>query len=272
MTSLADGNWRLIREESRPGPMQMALDEVAAETAATGGPRTVRVYRWEPSTLSLGYQQDASTVDWSYCEREGITVTRRQTGGGGIYHDREGDLSYSIVAPAAELPGSLLESYELLCQPILAALDQMGVDAAFADAKQPAIYQPACYLRGIHPAHDVLANGRKVSGNAQYRQRDAVVQHGSLSYTLAVNHHLGVFQTTGVTNAQFRDRVTAIREESNTTRSRAVEILEDSLRTWADTQADDWTEAELARAREIADAKYRAEEWNRSRVDPLPSE
>ncbi|MFT4945531.1 MAG: lipoate-protein ligase A, partial [Halovenus sp.] len=38
MSDLADGEWRLIREEARSGPMQMALDEVAAETAATGGP------------------------------------------------------------------------------------------------------------------------------------------------------------------------------------------------------------------------------------------
>ncbi len=39
------GEWRLIREEAWPGPMQMALDETAAETAAAGGPRTVRVYQ-----------------------------------------------------------------------------------------------------------------------------------------------------------------------------------------------------------------------------------
>ncbi|MFB6177427.1 MAG: lipoate--protein ligase family protein, partial [Halobaculum sp.] len=46
---LADREWRVIREDTRRGPMQMALDEVAAETAADGGPRTVRLYRWEPS-------------------------------------------------------------------------------------------------------------------------------------------------------------------------------------------------------------------------------
>ncbi|MFD1688676.1 lipoate--protein ligase family protein, partial [Halolamina salifodinae] len=39
MTDHADREWRLIREEARPGPLQMALDEVAAETAAAGGPR-----------------------------------------------------------------------------------------------------------------------------------------------------------------------------------------------------------------------------------------
>ena len=79
---LADRKWRLIREEARPGPLCMALDAVAAETAAAGGPRTVRVYRWSPATLSLGYRTDAAVVDWAFCEREGIDVVRRPTGGG----------------------------------------------------------------------------------------------------------------------------------------------------------------------------------------------
>ena len=143
----ADREWRLIREEARSGPMNMALDEVAAETAAAGGPRTVRVYRWEPSTLSLGYGQDPDTVNWDYCGREGIGVTRRQTGGGGIYHDSTGDISYTIVAPADELPGDLVASYRELCVPILGAFDRLGVSARFAGSGRPACHPPACYLR-----------------------------------------------------------------------------------------------------------------------------
>jgi lipoate-protein ligase A len=133
MTDLADREWRLVREEARPGPMQMALDEVAARTAAEGGPRTVRVYRWEPSTLSLGYRQEPGTVDWAFCADHAIDVTRRPTGGGGIYHDAVGDISYTIAVPADEVPGELLDCYELLCSPVLAAFERMGVDATFAD-------------------------------------------------------------------------------------------------------------------------------------------
>jgi lipoate-protein ligase A len=269
MTALADREWRLIPEQARPGPMQMALEEVAAETAAAGGPRTVRVYRWEPSTLSLGYRQEPATVDWKYCADHGVTVTRRPTGGGGIYHDSGGDVSYSIVAPESELPGDLLDCYERLCTPILDAFDRMGVDAAFADEPLPAIHEPACYLRGVHPAHDVIAGGRKISGNAQYRQRDAVVQHGSLSYTLTVERHLGVFSTDDVSPATFRDRVTSIHEQSGIDRERAVEALAGALADWADAEEGEWTESELERAAVIAEQKYAVEEWTRRREDPL---
>jgi len=274
MSALADRDWRLICEQRRPGPMQMALDEVAAETAVDDGPRTVRVYSWEPSTLSLGYRQSPETVDWSYCEQAGIDVTRRQTGGGGIYHDARADLSYSIVAPAAELPGDLMDCYELLCAPILDAFDRMGVDTAFADEERPAIYQPACYLRAIHPAHDVLADGRsngegrKISGNAQYRQREAVIQHGSLSYDLVPDRHLGVFTAPGVGPETFRERVTSIRDESGIDRDRAVTALETALERWANADDGSWTDAELDRARELVEHKYDADAWVRNREEP----
>jgi len=278
--ALADREWRLIPEEARPGPVQMALEEVAAETAVAGGPRTVRSFRWAPSTLSLGYRQSAGTVDWDYCRREGVDVTRRQTGGGGIYHDRNADLSYSVVAPAEELPGDLLECYSLLCTPVLDAFDRMGVGAAFADAERPAIHEPCCYLRSINPAHDVVAPaggdesgsapdraaGRKISGNAQYRQRHAVIQHGSLSYSLRPERHLGVFASPGTTPSAFRDRVTSIREQAGIERREAVAALEAALADWTDARTGAWTDDELARARELAEEKYASQTWTRERT------
>jgi lipoate-protein ligase A len=266
MTTLADRDWRLIAEDARDGATNMALDEIAAETAASGGPRTLRVYRWEPSTLSLGYHQEPETVDWEFCDRENIDVVRRQTGGGGIYHDSYGDLSYSIVAPAAELPGDLMECYELLCEPVLDAFSRMEVEATFAEQSQPAIYEPACYLRALHPAHDVVAGGKKVSGNAQYRRRDAVVQHGSLTYSVDADRHLAVFDEHGIDPEAFRERVTGIDEHTDAERSEAVAALADSLREWIDAEAGEWSDDELARARERSKEKYTTDAWNRGRT------
>ncbi|MCG1002120.1 MULTISPECIES: biotin/lipoate A/B protein ligase family protein [Halobacterium] len=264
--TLADREWRLILEEARDGPMQMALEEVAAETAANGGPRTVRAYQWSPSTLSMGYRQDAASVDWEFAEREGVAVTRRQTGGGGIYHDEHADISYSIVAPADELPGDLMDCYEVLCEPILSAFHAMGVDADFVPEKHPAIHEPACYLRALHPAHDIAVDGRKISGNAQYRTRDAVIQHGSLSYDHATDNHLGVFADPGIDDQRFRERVTSIREESGISRGDAVSALEDALAEWCDASVGEWTDDELAAARELADEKYATDDWTRERT------
>jgi lipoate-protein ligase A len=276
MTDLADRAWRVIPEESRPGPMQMALDEIAAETAGAGGPRTVRVYHWEPSCLSLGYRQSPDTVDWDHCESAGVDVTRRQTGGGGIYHDTVGDISYSIVAPKSELPGDLMDCYHLLCEPILAAIRALGVPARFVESELPALYDPACYLRALHPAHDVVvpdaggeddgdASVRKLAGNAQYRRKDAVIQHGSLTYSVDAAAHLGVFSDPGVDAAAFRERVTGIDEHADCSREEAVETLTETLAEWADADVGEWTDEELARARERVDEKYADDGWVRER-------
>jgi lipoate-protein ligase A len=266
--ALEDREWRLIREEARSGPMQMALEEIAAQTAADGGQRTVRAYSWSPSTLSMGYRQAAESVDWAYADREGIDVTRRQTGGGGIYHDAHADISYSVIGPAEELPGDLMECYDLLCEPILDAFHEMGVDAQFVDEEYPSLHEPACYLRALHPAHDMVAGGRKIAGNAQYRTRDAVIQHGSLSYDLAVGDHLGVFADPGVDEAGFRERVTSIREQAGIEREDAVDALEGALRSWCDATVGEWTDEELSAARDLATEKYATDAWTRERTDP----
>lgn len=280
--ALADREWRLIRDEGRPGAVQMALEEVAAERAVEEGIRTVRVYDWEPSTLSLGYGQEAQTVDWDACEREGIDVTRRQTGGGGIYHDASADISYTIVAPADEVPGDLMDCYALFCEPILEAFSRMGIDAAFASDSLPSLHEPSCYLRGVHPAHDVVVpigegesgadaaeagsvGARKISGNAQYRQRDAVIQHGSISYALEPERHLSVFADPGVSPDAFRNRVTSIRDEAGIGRGDAVRTLEDALADWCDATDGEWSDDELEAARSLADRKYRTEAWIRER-------
>ncbi|WP_435551557.1 lipoate--protein ligase family protein [Natrinema sp. CGMCC1.2065] len=270
MTDRTDRDWRLIRDEPRDGATQMALEEIAARTALEDGLRTVRTYSWEPSTLSLGYRQDADTVDWDFCEREGIDVTRRQTGGGGIYHDRYADISYTIVAPADEVPGDLMDCYELFCEPILEAFDRLGVDADFAAAEQDAIYHPSCYLRDINPAHDIVApagagaDARKISGNAQYRQRDVVIQHGSISYALEPQAHVGVFDT-DLAESTFTDRVTSVRDEVGVDRETAVDAIAGALGDWCDADESTWREGELEAARDLAARKFGADEWVRDR-------
>jgi len=262
--------WRLVREQALAGPEAMAYDEAAARTAANGGPRTVRLYRWRPSTLSLGYRQAPESVDWAACERAGVDVVRRNTGGGGIYHDTYGDVSYSIVAPADEVPGDLLETYELFCEPLFDAFERLGVDARFVDAKRGAIHEPACYLRALHPAHDIVAgDGRKLSGNAQYRREDAVIQHGSITFRSEPERHLDCFATDDVTPGDFSERVTGLTEQnSDLTRREVVETLESALAEWADAEEGEWTDEEVAFAGRRADEKYRSEAWTHDREDP----
>ena len=278
-------DWRLIREEMLDGATAMALDEVAAETVAAGGPATVRLYRWFPSTLSLGYGTDSGAVDREFCEEWAVDVTRRPTGGGAIYHGSAEDVAYSIVAPAEPFPGDVTESYRQLLQPVLSAFEAFGVDVDFADERREALWSPACYLRELDPAHDLVGpDGRKIAGNAQYRTRDAIVQHGSLSFDVDAETHLGCFAEPSIAPDEFERRVCGAVEfvdhddvvetgagalgGYDLQRSRLVTELEDALASWAGAEDGEWTDAEIDRAGELVDAKYGADAWVRERTDP----
>jgi lipoate-protein ligase A len=266
-------DWRLIIEEELDGSSAMAFDEVAAETVASGGPATVRLYRWVPSTVTLGYGNDADVVDWAFCDSHGIHVTRRPTGGGAIYHDTTGDVAYSIVAPAESFPGDVTESYRQLLQPVLSAFESVGVDVDFAADTSEPIWEPLCYLLGLDPAHDLVGpDGRKVAGNAQYRTREAIVQHGSLTYAVDAKTHLGCFSDPPVTPETFQERVCGAVEfadEGELSRSRFVDVLERTLAEWAAAHPGTWTAEERARAEEIREKKYANDEWVRRRNDLL---
>lgn len=262
-----DDDRSVRRLPTRPwgGAMNMALDAVAAETVAEGGPASVRVYEWEPSTLSLGYAQDPATVDWEYCRENGIEVTRRPTGGGGIYHDSRGDISYSIVYPRDALPDELTAAYQRLCQPLLAAFDSLDIPVRFAASDRDAAYHPACYLRGLHPAHDLVVptdgGERKISGNAQHRQRDAVVQHGSILHEIPAERHLACFDDPAADEGTFEARTTAITDHVDVDRETVIDTLERALTDAFGATDGDWTEAELGRAEELVETRFGAEEW-----------
>lgn len=262
---------RHLPTDANRGAMNMALDAAAAETVEAGGPGCVRVYEWAPSTLSLGYAQAPETIDWHYCDREGIDVTRRPTGGGGIYHDSVGDLAYSIVLPRSELSGQLMEDYALLCEPIIEAFDRMGVPVRFASEERPAVYDPACYLRELHPAHDLVVRGprgeQKISGNAQHRPRDAVIQHGSILFANQPERHLACFADPAVSVEAFASRVTSISEQVDIDRPTAVGTLEETLGEWFDATPGEWTDAELERASDLTSEKFGASHWIERHAD-----
>ena len=86
---------RLILDPPADGLWNMALDEALLELAGESGIPTLRLYRWQPATLSLGYFQPYQDRE-SHPPSTTCPVVRRSSGGGAILHDRE--LTYSFTA------------------------------------------------------------------------------------------------------------------------------------------------------------------------------
>jgi lipoate-protein ligase A len=178
--------WRFIHTGDRSPADNMAIDEAILTAHSEGKvPPTVRFYGWEPATLSIGYFQKAKEVDGGALQREGIGFVRRPTGGRAVLHDKE--LTYSIIVSEAYpgIPSNVTEAYRVLSEGLLQGFRALGLGAEMVQLaseeekeKYASAGSAACF---DSPSwYELVVEGRKVAGSAQVRQKDVVLQHGSI--------------------------------------------------------------------------------------------
>lgn len=143
---------------------QMAIDEAILRRYDEGeSVPTFRFFRFRPSAITLGYSQGLhETIDVEKCQENEIPYVRRITGGGTVFHDYDGEITYSVVTEKIE--GDIEESFRELLDPLIKTLEGYGIDAKFK------------------PYNDILVNGRKISGSAQRRGKHGLLQHGTLMF------------------------------------------------------------------------------------------
>ncbi len=158
--------WRLLDTRLHDAFYNMALDEaIAIARSKNLVPNTLRFFRWDPSALSIGYFQSMEEeVDIQACNKRGIDYVRRRTGGGAVYHDRDGELTYSLIINEDHRLTSkdFQKTYETLCSGLVVGLRLLGIPAEFK------------------PINDIIVQGKKISGNAQTRGMRVVHQHGTI--------------------------------------------------------------------------------------------
>lgn len=197
--------FRLIIDSYHDAATNMAIDEAILRARKNKDFNTLRLYHWDPSAVSIGYFQSIfDEINLEFANAHKISVIRRITGGGAVYHDHKGDLTYSIVVNQ-DFPmlNNVKESYIILSSGILTGLIKFGLNAKF---------------EGIN---DISVNNKKISGNAQTRRFESILQHGTL--ILSVNPEL-MFSVLKIDNEKIKDkliknvyeRVTSIEKELGT--------------------------------------------------------
>ncbi len=161
----------------------MAVDEAVAEAVDRGeAPPTLRLYRWQPACLSLGFAQPAGVADAAFCTAHGIDLVRRPTGGRAVLHHLE--LTYSVAAPLGTgvFTTDLQRSYGRICAALVVALRRLGVPAELSGPPRGRPVRPVeavpCFIGPA--AGEVVAAGRKLVGSAMRRLGDTLLQHGSI--------------------------------------------------------------------------------------------
>jgi len=173
--------WKLVVDKKPlSGSLNMAVDEFLFRSLSSELQTYLRFYGWEGPTVSLGYSQDIwKVVDVEYCQKNGIDIVRRMTGGKLVLHHKE--VTYSLCSSdKGTFTSTLTDSYRLISQALMRGFEKMGLNSYLADAP------PNSYVRGNLPCfsyparNEIEVEGKKIVGSAQKRAGSKFIQHGSI--------------------------------------------------------------------------------------------
>jgi len=158
--------WRVMNLGKISLATALAMNDATIEAVRDGSvPPTISILRITPSAVSLGTFQSVSTdINADRCRELGIDIVRRQSGGGAVFDDANGEVQYAVVAPDDMFPNDILDGYRVVCGWVIDGLLGIGIKADFV------------------PLNDIAVNGKKISGNAQTRKDGVFSQHGTVLY------------------------------------------------------------------------------------------
>ncbi|MCP2036186.1 lipoate-protein ligase A [Planomicrobium sp. HSC-17F08] len=145
--------------------INLAIEEYLLKTMDVEKDPFLLFYINEPSIIIGKNQNTAEEINTDYVDSNGIHVVRRLSGGGAVYHDL-GNLNYSFITVD---DGNSFRNFRKFTEPVVHALQSLGVNAELSGR------------------NDLMVEGRKVSGNAQFSTRGRMFSHGTLMFDTEVD-------------------------------------------------------------------------------------
>ena len=251
--------WRLLPLETNNAFMNMAVDEaILTARVADKVPNTLRFYRWQPSAVSVGKNQNPQDeVYLDTCKALGVDVVRRISGGGTVYHDFEGEVTYSLVAKTADLgTADITTVYVKVYEAVKDTLRILGITADFStgDAKN---------------CPNMTVKDKKISGSSQTLTHGVVLQHGTLLRSVDLPRMFQLLKLKNATCTQAVDiakrKITSVQNELGHTVS--VDTLANTLAQGfrimlkMQLEAGELTLYELELANKLCKEKYATKKW-----------
>lgn len=145
--------------------INLAIEEYILRTMDIEEDSFLLFYINEPSIIIGKNQNTIEEIDTDFVEKNGIKVVRRLSGGGAVYHDL-GNLNYSFITKD---DGESFRNFKKFTEPVVDALEKIGVKAELIGR------------------NDLLVEGRKISGNAQFATGGRMFSHGTLMFDTEID-------------------------------------------------------------------------------------
>lgn len=244
-------DWRILPEEPRSAAENVALDEVLTERIASGARRpSLRFWGWNQPAVVLGRCQSvANEVDADAAAARGMAIIRRLSGGGAMFVDPAGAITYSVILPESAVAGlTIRQSYEICDAWVVLALRQLGIDVHHV------------------PVNDLACGLGKIGGAAQARRRGVVLHHATLAYSMDPTAMAAVLR---VGREKLRDRgvpsaakvVAPLTLQTAKKRTEIVAAMSEEFRTRYGGSADYVTETEREETAHLVQEKYGTTAW-----------
>ena len=252
--------WRLLPLQTFNASINMAIDEaIFAARISNAIPNTLRFYNWQPSAISVGKNQiPEKEVYLDACKLLGVDLVRRISGGGTVYHDYEGEVTYSVTAKVDDIGTSDVTTvYAKIYQAVKDGLRLLGITADFStgDTKN---------------CPNMTVAGKKISGSSQTISRGIVLQHGTVLRNVDLPKMFTLLKLKSATCTQAADiakrKITSIKDElgHSVMPETVANALTQGFRAMLKIQLDsgELTPTELELASKLSKEKYETKEWN----------
>ncbi|MGQ9615813.1 MAG: lipoate--protein ligase family protein [Spirochaetota bacterium] len=256
--------FRFIFTGENDGPTNMAMDEAVFRGLIDKGDSTpmLRVYRWHPPTISIGYFQSMGDIDYHKCIRDGIGIVRRLTGGRAVLHSNE--LTYSILFTSDDFsPFNKREIFLFIASCLVDALGNLGIKSRIVQKTRGNLKTANCFASPAQYEIEALEAG-KLIGSAQVIKDGVILQHGAIPLTDSYMDIVEYLRSSGDFSKNFRKNSTSLNQVSGT-RIGEIELLE-ALRKGFGKHIDfiegSFTEMENLAIKELAEQKYSKDWWN----------
>ena len=259
--------WRILKLETHDAYMNMAIDEAILRSRVNGSvPNTLRFYHWKPSAVSIGrFQKLENEVILENCHRLGVDVVRRISGGGSVFHDEAGEVTYSVIATTQDMgTRDIAEVYGKIYAAISEALRTIGIASDYSPGD-------------VKNCPNLTVNGKKISGSAQANRSGVVLQHGTLLIDVDLPKMFTVLRVpwanscVQVVNVA-KSKITSVRNELGhpLTPETAVNAIAHGFAVTLNMQVvenvqslqEQLTVEELKLSEQLYKEKYSTKEWN----------
>ena len=223
----------------------LALEEYLLSNFTEG--EIIMLWRNEPSVI-IGKNQNAyAEIDGEYVKQNNITVVRRLTGGGAVFHDL-GNINYTLIS---DYNSEKFGDFSSFAEPICSFLSQFGVSAVLSGR------------------NDITIDGAKISGTAQTVKNGRNLAHGTLLYDADISALSGALKPNSKkledkAVRSVKSRVGNIKDICSLSISAEefMKTLAEHLFNCKDCKLYTLSDADVAAVNRIEEEKYSKWEWN----------